>query len=100
MPRLRNTSRLLRKDGDPTKELNNFFEILIEDLQKQIKKLNNKTKHLQNLIIKNKNEYNCNIQNLQLEKIVIQNESNHNFKITLDENDSNFTIRILDNDDD
>ncbi|CAG8810134.1 3686_t:CDS:1, partial [Gigaspora margarita] len=61
-----NTSRLLCKDGDPTKELNNFFEILIEDLQKQIKKLNNKTKHLQNLIIKNKNEYNCNIQNLQV----------------------------------
>ncbi|CAG8852616.1 40543_t:CDS:1, partial [Gigaspora margarita] len=35
-------------------------------LQKQMKKLNNKTIRLQKLIIKNKNEYNCNIRNLQI----------------------------------
>ncbi|CAG8510973.1 34605_t:CDS:2 [Gigaspora margarita] len=68
------TSRLLRKDVDSAINIYN-------SIKRKDEEINTLHRHIRKLE----------------KKIVIQNESNHNFKITLDENDSNITIRILDN---
>ncbi|CAG8832231.1 18712_t:CDS:1, partial [Racocetra persica] len=61
----------LRKHGDPTKSLCDYFEKQIKDLSQIINKL-------------------CS------QKIIIYKESQHNFKIMLIESDLELKIRILD----
>lgn len=64
-------TRHLRKNGDPTKALCDYYEKQIKVLSRTINKLRS-------------------------QKMIIQKESQHNFKIILAESDNELKIRILD----